>query len=144
MNIPSINASSQADSLMASTAGTTRTRLAEDAAAANTRASGISGAPTSMSADLVTGGTAARSEALAAKKPTPLEQVQQAMEDVRNAIAPVAQDLLFSIDEDTGKTIVKVVDASTDEVIRQIPSEEIISIAKALDKLQGLLVEQKA
>ena len=144
MNIPSINASSQADSLMASTAGTTRTRLAEDAAAANTRASGISGAPTSMSADLVTGGTAASSDALGAKKPTPLEQVQQAMEDVRNAIAPVAQDLLFSIDEDTGKTIVKVVDASTDEVIRQIPSEEIISIAKALDKLQGLLVEQKA
>ena len=144
MNIPSINASSQADSLMASTAGTTRTRLAEDAAAAITRASGISGAPTSMSADLVTGGTAASSDALAAKKPTPLEQVQQAMEDVRNAIAPVAQDLLFSIDEDTGKTIVKVVDASTDEVIRQIPSEEIISIAKALDKLQGLLVEQKA
>ena len=144
MNIPSINASSQADSLMASTAGATRTRLAEDAAAANTRASGISGAPTSMSADLVTGGTATSSDALAAKKPTPLEQVQQAMEDVRNAIAPVAQDLLFSIDEDTGKTIVKVVDASTDEVIRQIPSEEIISIAKALDKLQGLLVEQKA
>lgn len=76
--------------------------------------------------------------------PTALELVQQAMEDVRKAITPVAQDLLFSIDEDTGKTIVKVVDASTDEVIRQIPSEEIISIAKALDKLQGLLVQQKA
>lgn len=80
----------------------------------------------------------------AAAQPTSLEQVQQAMEDVRKAITPVAQDLLFSIDEDTGKTIVKVVDASTDEVIRQIPSEEIISIAKALDKLQGLLVQQKA
>lgn len=79
----------------------------------------------------------------AAAQPTSLEQVQQAMEDVRKAITPVAQDLLFSIDEDTGKTIVKVVDASTDEVIRQIPSEEIISIAKALDKLQGLLVQQK-
>lgn len=79
-----------------------------------------------------------------APQPTALEQVQQAMEDVRKAITPVAQDLLFSIDEDTGKTVVKVVDASTDEVIRQIPSEEIISIAKALDKLQGLLVQQKA
>lgn len=78
------------------------------------------------------------------EQPTALELVQQAMEDVRKAITPVAQDLLFSIDEDTGKTIVKVVDASTDEVIRQIPSEEIISIAKALDKLQGLLVQQKA
>lgn len=76
--------------------------------------------------------------------PVALEDVQQAMEEVRKAITPVAQDLLFSIDEDTGKTIVKVVDASTDEVIRQIPSEEIISIAKALDKLQGLLVKQQA
>ena len=66
------------------------------------------------------------------------------MEEVRNAITPVAQDLLFSIDEDTGKTIVKVVDASTDEVIRQIPSEEIITIAQALDNLQGLLLQQKA
>lgn len=75
---------------------------------------------------------------------SPIEQVQQALDEVRKAITPVAQDLLFSIDEDTGKTIVRVVDASTDEVIRQIPSEEIISIAKALDKLQGLLIQQKA
>lgn len=67
-----------------------------------------------------------------------------AMEEVRNAIAPMAQDLLFSIEEDTGKTIIKVVDSSTDEVIRQIPSEEIITIAKALDNLQGLLLKQKA
>ncbi len=66
------------------------------------------------------------------------------MEEVRNAIAPMAQDLLFSIEEDTGKTIIKVVDSSTDEVIRQIPSEEIITIAKALDNLQGLLLKQKA
>lgn len=78
------------------------------------------------------------------RMPSSLEDVQRAMEEVRNAITPVAQDLLFSIDEDTGKTIVKVVDASTDEVIRQIPSEEIITIAKALDNLQGLLLQQKA
>ncbi|WP_449192510.1 flagellar protein FlaG, partial [Thauera sp.] len=86
----------------------------------------------------------AAEDAAAAQKPSSLEQVEQAMDEVRKAISPVARDLLFSIDEDTGRTIVKVVDASTDEVIRQIPSEEIISIAKALDKLQGLLVEQKA
>ncbi|MGE4337477.1 MAG: flagellar protein FlaG [Pigmentiphaga sp.] len=76
--------------------------------------------------------------------PASLQEVEIAMEEVRNAIAPMAQDLLFSIDEDTGKTVVKVVDSSTDEVIRQIPSEEIITIAKALDNLQGLLLKQKA
>jgi flagellar protein FlaG len=80
----------------------------------------------------------------ASTAPASLQEVEQAMEEVRNAIAPMAQDLLFSIEEDTGKTIIKVVDSSTDEVIRQIPSEEIITIAKALDNLQGLLLKQKA
>ena len=52
--------------------------------------------------------------------------------------------MLFSIDDDTGKTVVKIVDSTTQEVIKQIPSEEILSIAKALDKLKGLFIEQKA
>ena len=68
----------------------------------------------------------------------------QAVEDVRKAIEPVAQNLLFSIDDDTGRTIVKVVDAQTDEVIRQMPSEEVLAISKAIDKLKGVLIQQKA
>ena len=67
----------------------------------------------------------------------------QAVDEVRNAIKPVAQDLLFSIDDDSGRTVVKVVDSSTDEVIRQIPSKELLAISKALDKLQGLLLKQE-
>ena len=72
------------------------------------------------------------------------QQIAQAVEEMRAAISPVAQNLQFSIDQDIGRTIVKVVDASTDEVIRQIPSEEIVAIAKAMDKLQGLLIKQQA
>ncbi|WP_332674104.1 flagellar protein FlaG [Aromatoleum sp.] len=67
-----------------------------------------------------------------------------AVNELRAAIAPVEQNLLFSIDEDTECTVVKVVDATTDEVIRQIPSEEVLAITKALDKLQGVLIQQKA
>lgn len=62
------------------------------------------------------------------------EQVDQAMKDVKQALPLQARNLQFSIDEDTGKTVVKVVDPTTKEVIRQIPSEEILAIAKALDK----------
>ncbi|NMF99666.1 flagellar protein FlaG [Aromatoleum toluolicum] len=71
-------------------------------------------------------------------------QINQALEEVRKAISPVAQDLRFSIDDDTGRTVVKIIDSSTDEVIKQIPSEEVLAIAKALDKLRGLLVRQEA
>ena len=72
------------------------------------------------------------------------ETLLQAVDEVQKAIAPVAQNLLFSIDDDTGRTIVKIVDSQTDEVIRQMPSEEVLAISKAIDKLQGLLIKQQA
>lgn len=143
MNIPSINTSMPTDS-MASTASGPRGQTLGKPSANEQSSAPMDASIAAAAAGIRPGLAVLTDEAKAPAKPVALEQVQQAMEEVRNAIAPVAQDLLFSIDEDTGKTIVKVVDASTDEVIRQIPSEEIISIAKALDKLQGLLVEQKA
>lgn len=71
-------------------------------------------------------------------------EVRQALDEVREALAPVAQNLQFSIDDETGTTVIKIIDSSTDEVIKQIPSEEILAIAKAIDKLQGLLIRQEA
>lgn len=72
------------------------------------------------------------------------EQVRQAAQKIQNTVDNLAQNLRFSIDEDTGKTIIKVVDAHTDELIRQIPSEEAVEIARTLDKVQGLLFNGKA
>lgn len=89
--------------------------------------------------------TAARAAAPAATPPAASQaDIRQAVDEVRNAISPVAQNLLFSIDEDTNKTVIKIIDSSTDEVIRQIPSEEFLAMSKALDKLQGLLIRQEA
>lgn len=79
----------------------------------------------------------------AAPQPATREALEQALEDVRNAIQPVASELAFSIDDDSGRVLVKIVDSQTDEVIKQIPSEEMLRISKALDKLQGLLVKQE-
>ena len=73
------------------------------------------------------------------------EQIQQAVQDIKRAIQPAASNSLsFSIDQSTGKTLVKVTDAQTGDVIRQIPSEEVLDLARSIDKLQGLLVRQKA
>ena len=72
-----------------------------------------------------------------------LEQLKQATEKINQAVKMLASNLTFSVDEDTGLNVVKVIDTETDEVIRQIPSEETLAIAKALDQLQGLLVRDK-
>jgi len=70
--------------------------------------------------------------------------LNQAVKQIQDMIKQTANSLQFSIDEDIGVTVVKVIDTESKKVIRQIPSEEVIDIAKALDKLQGLLVKQQA
>jgi flagellar protein FlaG len=72
------------------------------------------------------------------------QEIDQALEHMRAAVPPMARNLQFSLDSDTGETIVKVVDSSTNEVIRQIPSKELLALAKTLDEFTGMLLKQKA
>jgi flagellar protein FlaG len=56
-----------------------------------------------------------------------------------------AQGLEFSIDDDSHRTIVKVIDQHTKEVLRQIPTPEALQIAKAIDShTASFLVNQEA
>ncbi|WP_374499930.1 flagellar protein FlaG [Zoogloea sp.] len=92
---------------------------------------------------------AARAQEATATQPPPRnppssEQLTQAVKQIQDVIKQTANSLQFSIDEDIGVAVVKVIDTESKKVIRQIPSEEVIDIAKALDKLQGLLVKQQA
>ncbi|MDH5479431.1 MAG: flagellar protein FlaG [Nitrosomonas sp.] len=72
------------------------------------------------------------------------QDVKQAVKQIEQVVSNLARNLQFSIDDDTGKTIVKILDAQTQEVIRQFPTEDAISIARALDRVQGLLFNDKA
>ena len=71
------------------------------------------------------------------------EQVQRAAETINRQLQTVAPNLRFSVDEDTGKTVVRVVDTDTGETIRQVPSEEVLAISRSIDRLQGLLFHQE-
>lgn len=72
-------------------------------------------------------------------------QVQKAVESIKQMVkASAPNSLEFSIDDDTGKTIVRVTDAETGEMIRQIPSKELLEIARSLDRMQGLMLKEKA
>ena len=85
-----------------------------------------------------------RTDADAGLAPASAEQVEQAVKDIRKVVSAVASDLQFSVDKDSGRTMVRVVDAKTKEVIRQIPGEEVLAIRRALDKMKGLLLRMEA
>lgn len=76
-------------------------------------------------------------------KPKP-EELDQAIKAVNEFVKPFNNALNFSVDQESKTTVVKVIDQSTKEVIRQIPSEEMLALAKALDTMKGLLIQQKA
>lgn len=72
------------------------------------------------------------------------EKLKSAVEKANDFIRPFNGSIEFSRYEDTGRMVVKVIDTQTKEVIRQIPSEEMLQISTALDKLKGLLIHNKA
>ena len=72
-------------------------------------------------------------------------QLESAIHDLNQSMKANSSNLAFSIDPDTEQTVVKLMDSSTGEVIKQFPSKEAIAIAKAIgDVQQGLLLKQKA
>lgn len=89
---------------------------------------------------------AAASEAQSQKKTGAAaeKELNDAVNTTNRFMQALSRNLQFSVDKDTNTTVVKLVDTQTKDVIRQIPSEEMLSIAKALDKLQGLLIKDKA
>jgi flagellar protein FlaG len=89
-----------------------------------------------------------------AQKPPVVEQQKAATdpkalkrmtEELQRRVGGADAQIQFSVDESTGISVVKVTDRTTHEVIRQIPSEEVLQIAKNVDHYkEGLLVNSKA
>jgi flagellar protein FlaG len=55
-----------------------------------------------------------------------------------------SSNLQFSLDEESGRTVVRMIDTQTEEVLRQFPSEEMLAISKSIDRMQGLLINREA
>ena len=80
--------------------------------------------------------------------PAPVEapstaQIDAAVSRLSDFVQSVQRDLSFNVDDATGKTVVIVRDSKTDEVVRQIPSEEVIQLAQNLRELQEQLESSK-
>lgn len=79
----------------------------------------------------------------AAEEATPA-QIETAVNAVNTSLEIRSISLQFEVDKDTDKVIVKVVDQTNGVVIRQIPTEEVVRIAKVMGKAPGMLVSQQA
>ena len=60
------------------------------------------------------------------------EKVMEAVSNLNDYVQVIRRELQFSVDKESGRTVVTVVDAETGEKIRQIPREEVLALAKHL------------
>ena len=74
-------------------------------------------------------------------------EVQQSADKVQQLLAKAAPNLTFAVDQDSGRTVIKIVDPATKEVLRQIPAEEILRMDKNIDQMiqrfKGLLIDRQ-
>lgn len=66
-----------------------------------------------------------------------LKKSNSTLELKQNGVDASYSDLLFRVDKDSGISFFKVVDVNTRKVIRQIPSEEVLAMARKLRELSG-------
>ncbi len=72
-------------------------------------------------------------------------ELRSAADDANKVLQQSQNNLEFSVDSDTDMTVVKLIDSETGDVIRQIPSEQMLKIANSIQELQqGQLLSQKA
>ena len=71
-------------------------------------------------------------------------QVESAVSRISDFVQNFQRDLVFTIDKESDRLVVKVVDSVTQEVIRQIPEEETLSIARHLDSSESLIIRRQA
>jgi flagellar protein FlaG len=60
------------------------------------------------------------------------KDLDQAVDKLNDFVQNLQRDLQFSIDEKSGEMVVKVIDTASQKVIRQIPSEDALKLARSL------------
>jgi flagellar protein FlaG len=78
-----------------------------------------------------------------ASQPT-REVVAKAAAQLQDFVSSMGRNLSFSVDQTTGYNVVRVVNPDTGELIRQLPSEELLKISRDFQRLNNVLVSQKA
>lgn len=78
-----------------------------------------------------------------AQQESPALNLGTLAKELNDAVKMFNTNISFSVDKDTGKTVIKVIDADTDEVLRQIPPEDALRIAAHMKELMGILYDDK-
>lgn len=71
-----------------------------------------------------------------------VDELKSVVRELQEALPEIANSLRFVVDEVLDRPIVSVVDEKSGEVIRQLPSEEVVRAARNIEIMRGILFDQ--
>lgn len=77
-------------------------------------------------------------------KPLTPGDLEDTLKHLNSMMEQMRTNIVFSIDEESSKVVIKVINSLTEEVIRQIPPDEVLRIASHISKLMGIFVDESA
>ena len=72
------------------------------------------------------------------------QRVEAAIGEANKSMRAIDATVQFEVDPETKMTVIKVVDTVSNTVLRQVPAQEMLEIAQALGRMQGVLIRQQA
>jgi len=72
------------------------------------------------------------------------DDIKEAISDIKDQLGAIGRQINISVDDDLDIVVIKVINKDTEEVVRQIPSERLVEIAKTLEDNMGLLLQEEA
>jgi flagellar protein FlaG len=72
-----------------------------------------------------------------------IEELKKILQELQNKISYLNKSLKIELNEEIKEPVVKIIDITSNEVIRQIPPDYVINIIKNINKMLGALVNEK-
>ena len=70
------------------------------------------------------------------------EQLEKVAQQLQEFMGEMNRTLQFQVDEDSGRDVIKILDKTSGDVIKQYPSEEVLSLVSKLSESAGILIDQ--
>lgn len=70
------------------------------------------------------------------------EQLEKVAQQLQEFMGGMNRTLQFQVDEDSGRDVIKILDKTSGDVIKQYPSEEVLSLVSKLSESAGILIDQ--
>jgi len=74
------------------------------------------------------------------EKKLSVDEIESIINELNRFIQIFNTKITFEIDKETKKTVLKIINAQSNEIIRQIPPEELLEISRKISELLGLII----